>query len=344
MIMGTETDTDHDSKIVLRQFETGENTTLLVRELVSNKGNWRQTIEAIKKSPSTALKAIGNIDTAKTGLSLRTQSDAVEIVLETVGDDKLAGELLSNHLSAERAGQLIAARGDLPSSGHLIAHIDVIVYAIRDVLKNAPDGGILVLQAQELFHKLENEEATNDSEHLALDGAEDDSDDDDVTGAAPSFDDAGNVIEPQEQVTAVEPERSFETHQHAFIRSFTRDAVLAVYGFVRNLRERPDFEDLLDIQLIKGAPIRWYVGLAVWVESCWPKSPDDMDTASFVELGLEPLDMLALVQQLSNGEPPHSNGTSLERYLGNRAVTKGSAPSATEAARASTKQKATNLL
>lgn len=344
MIMGTETDTDHNSKLVLRQFETGENTVLLVRELVSGKGGWRQTLEAIKRSPSTALKAIGNIDAAKTGLALRTQADALEIVLEAVGNDELAGELLSNHLSAERAGQLIAARGDLPSSGHLIAQIDVIVYAIRDVLKNAPDGGIQVLQAQQLFNKLENEEAASDDEHLALDGAEDDSDDDDVTGAAPSFDDAGNLITPQEQVAAVEPERSFETHQHDFIRSFTRDAVLAVYGFVRNLRERPDFEDLLDIQLIKGAPIRWFIGLAVWVESCWPKNPDEMDVASFVELGLEPLDMLALVQQLSNGEYPHNNGVSLEKHLGHRTVNKGSAPSATEAARASAKQKATNLL
>jgi hypothetical protein len=171
----------------------------------------------IRQNPTAALAVLGNAD-SDLGLSPRQSSDALDLIVETIGTDSQSKDLLTDYLSAERTAELLTGRGDLPSSAAFVIDADALILAIvKDVTS---DTGHPLLEKEE-GAELEEEDVEDTSP-----GGEDD---EETRNAAPAY---------QEEAQTVEDDDSRLTPE------YRRDTADRLCRWAYKIKDRPDYGDI----------------------------------------------------------------------------------------------------
>lgn len=209
----------------------------------------------IRQNPTAALAVLGNAD-SDLGLSPRQSSDALDLIVETVGTDSQSKSLLTDYLSAERTAELLTGRGDLPSSAAFVIDADALILAIvKDVTSDT---------GHPLLEKEEGAELEEGDVEDTSPGGEDD---EEPRNAAPAY---------QEEAQTVEDDDSRLTPE------YRRDTADRLCRWAYKIKDRPDYGDICS-RVIGTFSLREWILFAIATNH-----EVDVHKSTMLELGIDP--------------------------------------------------------
>lgn len=222
--------------------------------LTGRDADQRQNVLAlIRQNPEAALAVLGNAD-SDLGLSPRQSSDALDLIVETIGTDAHSKTLLTDYLSPERTAELLTGRGELPSSAAFVIDADALILAIvKDVTSDTSH--LLVEEAKE--PEEEDVEDTSPGEE----------DDEEPRNVAPAY---------QEEAQTVEDDDSRLTPE------YRRDTADRLCRWAYKIKDRPDYGDICS-RVIGTYSLREWILFAVATIH-----ESDVHKSTMLELGIDP--------------------------------------------------------
>ena len=239
----------------------------------------QSAIALIRQNPAIALACL-NASEDNLGLSLRQAGEALELVLETAGNDSLIGQELVRRIAPQRIAELVAVRGDLPSTALLLLPLlHVLATVLTDVCADAfgSRGSGCSQESPCAYSSPKEDPCELQSGHTSADELEED-------------------MDPNGEGSPLFPEG-------AQVSTLSSKKDLSLFtGFIpwaQKIQERSDYEAFLDLPLgIGSIKVRDWLILGVWASQNCPVSARRVSASVYIELSLDPAESEARLIQL----------------------------------------------